>query len=132
MSKDKHTHYTRKIELPRKGVVEFRAYEKATFMGVWDKDYNGKSTTPHLILGDCPTKKQLTYRFLVLEGEAPLPLNERYVSMGFVWGTKNSFGTLHMSADVDRSAPPKKAEEEEVKREIPTEQIGDEVEAYAP
>ena len=127
-----HTNYIRSIRVPDKGTFEFQAYEKATFIGVWQKDWNGRSTKPHLIIGDCPTKKQLTYRFLVTQGEAPMPIGERWVSMGFVWGNRNSFGTLHMSADVNRKAPPKKAKKEKKAREVVTERVGDEVEAFAP
>jgi len=128
---EKHTNFVRKIELPRSGNVEFKAWEKAKFIAVWMKDLNGRATTPHLILEDCPTRKQLTYRFLVVEGEAPLPLEERWVAMGMAWSTRHSFGTIFMSADVDRSKKPKKAEKEEP-REIVDERVGEEVDAYAP
>lgn len=128
---EKHTNFVRAIDLPQKGEIEFKAWEKAKFINVEVKDFNGKSTTPILVLEDCPSRKQLTYRFLVLEGEAPLPIGERWIAMSFTWRTKRSFGTLFMSVDVDRNKKPTQARKKK-QGEVLDERVGEEVEAFAP
>lgn len=133
-----HTNFTRAVELPEAGVVEFEAWEKAKFVGVAPLYYNGKATAPHLIFEDCPTLQQVTYRFLVLQGEAAVPLEERWVVMGYTWPTRKSFGTLFISPTPtprDKPTEPRKTTMErggphEV--EVEDHEEGQHVEAMAP
>lgn len=100
-SKDqsKHMRLISVVPLERPGVIEFAAWEKVRWLGVWRKPFNVKTEIPHLVFLDCPTMRQMTWRLLVLEGQAPLPSdeNEDWSELGFLWHTRRSFATLWIS-----------------------------------
>lgn len=88
------------VPLETPGVVEFRAWEKAQWLWVWPKPFNGKTDIPHLVFLDCPGGRQVTWRMLFLEGQAELPIdeNEDWAPLsGLGFRTRRSFGTLWMS-----------------------------------
>jgi hypothetical protein len=92
----KHTRFISVVPLERPGVIEFGAWEKAKWLGVWLKPFNVKTTMPHLVFLDCPTTRQIIFRLLILEGQAPLPVdpNEDWTPFGIpAWQTRRSFGT---------------------------------------
>lgn len=88
------------VPLERPGVMEFSAWELARWLGIWMKPFNQKMEIPHLAFLDCPTARQITFRFLVLHGQAELPWEEKeewsYLGLQ-VWPTRRSFGTLWLS-----------------------------------
>ena len=88
--------FVRAVELTS-GVIEFDAWEKAKFVGIEQRDWNGKITKPYLIYVDCPGAEQLTFRLLVLEGQAQIPSDEEWLPMPLVFKTPRSFGTLFVS-----------------------------------
>ncbi len=95
-----HTRFISVVPLEKPGVLEFTAWEKATWMGIWMKPFNVKSEIAHLIFCDCPTARQITFRFLFLEGQAQLPVDpdEEWSAIGLpTWPTRRSFGTLWLS-----------------------------------
>ena len=88
------------VPLERPGVIEFAAWDMVRWLGVWRKPFNVKTEIPHLVFLDCPTLRQMTWRLLVLEGQAPLPsdVDEEWSTLGLqVWQTKRSFATLWIS-----------------------------------
>lgn len=97
-----HMRFVSVVPLERPGVIEFAAWEKARWIGIWLKPFNVKTEIPHLVFLDCPTARQITFRFLVLEGQAPLPSDpdEDWTLMTIpVWQTRRSFATLWLSSN---------------------------------
>lgn len=90
--------FVRAVKLPPVGVFEFKAWEKAQFVGIEQRDYNGRVTHPYLIYYDCPGGSQITYRMMVLEGQCQIPDDEEWAAMGIgAFKTVRSFGTLCVS-----------------------------------
>lgn len=88
--------FIRALLLPGPGIIEFKAWEKAQFMGIEQRDYNGRVKKPHLIYTDCPEGPQITYRMLLIEGQAQVPDDEDWLAMGQCFPTPRSFGTLYI------------------------------------
>jgi len=102
MAKEEGMHFVRVIPLTQEGVVEFSAWEKAKWIGIWERPYNVKSTKPHLIFEDCPGARQITYRMLILHGQAQLPMDEKWMPIPVWWQTRKSFGTLWLNASAQK------------------------------
>lgn len=100
--KAKELRFTRCVRLPQSGPFEFRAWEKASFMGIEQREYNGKVTHPHLVFADQPAGPQITYRMLVVEGQAQIPIDEDWVPMATVFKTPRGFGSLWISTSSSR------------------------------
>ena len=100
--KTKEMRFSRCVKLPEKGPFEFQAWEKAAFMGIEQRDHNGKVTRPHLVFSDCPAGKQITYRMLVLQGQSQVPMDEDWVPMALVFKTPKGFGSLWLSTSSSR------------------------------
>ena len=94
--------FVRAIELAGPGVIEVEAWEKAQFMGIQQRDYNGRLKKPYLIYTDCPQGHQITYRLLLVEGQAQIPDDEDWLAMGQCFPTPRSFGTLYISDSSSR------------------------------
>ena len=95
-----HTRFISVCPLEKAGVIEFAAWENAKWLGIWMKPFNQKSEIAHLVFLDCPSARQVTFRFLFLEGQAPIPIDpdEDWSELGFQpWSTRRSFGTLWLS-----------------------------------
>ena len=82
------------------GVIEFIAWEKALWLAIWNKPHNQKSTIPHLAYLDTPGGRQQTWRILVLEGQAEMPMEEKewWTPLNFSFPTRRSFATVWMSS----------------------------------
>lgn len=90
------------VPLERPGVIEFPAWELAKWVGIWQKPWNERTTIPHLVFLNCPSGRQVTFRMLILEGQAQMPIDpkgeEEWSLLGLpVWSTKRSFASLWMS-----------------------------------
>lgn len=88
------------VPLEKPGVIEFPAWENAKWLHVWQKPWNERTTIPHLVFYDCPSARQITYRMLILQGQAQMPIDaggEEWSPLGLGWETRRSFGTLWMS-----------------------------------
>ena len=97
------------VPLEKSGVIEFQAWERTQWLGIWQKPWNERTTIPHLVFYDCPTEKQVTWRFLILEGQSQMPIDEKeqWKWLGIdIWKTKRSFAGLWIS----QSCYAKKAE----------------------
>lgn len=123
-------HFISVVPLER-GIVEFEAWENARWLGIWQRPYNIKTTRPYLIFENYPAGRQIIYRFLILEGLAALPTDEKFSPLQFVWQTRKSFASLWISTscqgkrrEPDRGATV--AKEVRLEKEIP-----DEITAYA-
>jgi len=95
-----HMRFVSVVPLERPGVIEFPAWEKTRWLGIWLKPFNVKTTIPHLIFLDCPSARQVTWRLLILEGQAEFPADptEDWSYLGLdAWSTRRSFATLWMS-----------------------------------
>lgn len=95
-----HMKYVSVVPMETAGVIEFRAWELAKWLGVWMKPFNQKTSIPHLVFLDSPSQRQITFRMLILEGQAEMPMDESedWSPLGLeVWPTRRSFGTLWMS-----------------------------------
>ena len=131
------------VPLEKPGVIEFSAWTLAKWIGIWMKPWNERTFIPHLAFLDCPDARQVTWRMLILEGQAQMPIdeNEIWSPMGVqVWSTRRSFGTLWMSNHCHA-----RANEVELKRgdlpaltveakaiKTPDLQMAEEPEAYTP
>jgi len=89
------------VPLERPGVIEFPAWELAKWLGLWMKPWNERTTIPHLVFLNCPSGRQITFRMLILEGQAQMPIDpggEEWAWLGLpIWRTKRSFAGLWMS-----------------------------------
>ncbi len=89
------------VPLEKDGVIEFKAWEGAKWLGIWQKPWNERTTIPHLAFLDCPSGRQVTWRLLILQGQAQMPIDtagEEWAYLGLqVWETRRSFATLWMS-----------------------------------
>lgn len=129
------------VPLERAGVIEFSAWELTRWLGIWMKPFNQKMEIPHLAFLDCPTARQITFRLLVLEGQAELPYEEKeqwsFLDLG-TWPTRRSFGTLWLSKGCSskKEEPDRgRLEAREVKKEAlgePDVKMQEEVAAYIP
>jgi len=88
------------VPLERPGVIEFPAWELARWLYIWQKPWNNRTTIPHLVFLDCPAARQVTWRMLLLEGQAQLPLEEAeaWSPLSLGWQTRRSFATLWCSS----------------------------------
>jgi hypothetical protein len=89
------------VPLEKDGVIEFKAWEGARWLGIWKKPWNDRTTIPHLAFLDCPSGRQTTWRLLILEGQAQMPIDEKGEEWSYlglqIWETRRSFGSLWMS-----------------------------------
>lgn len=90
--------YVRAVKLPVEGVFEFKAWNRAQFLGIEQREYNGKLTNPHLVYTDCPAATQTIYRMRVISGQSQIPTDESWHPLAEVFKTKLSFGTLWITA----------------------------------
>ena len=92
--------YVSVVPLEKSGVIEFQAWVKTAWLGIWQKPWNERTTIPHLVFFDCPTEKQVTWRFLILDGQAQMPIDpeEEWRPLGLpVWQTRRSFSSIWIS-----------------------------------
>ena len=99
-------YFIRHMDISEPGIIEFHAWKNAKFMGIWQKPHNDKTTKAHLVYVDCPGEAQITYRFLILEGLAEVPIDENWLPFNECWTTRKSFGTLYMNAGAKRKGDP--------------------------
>lgn len=128
------SYYVRAVDLSEPGIIEFTAWKNANFIGIWEKYHNGKVTKPHLVYVDCPGEAQITYRFLILEGMAEVPHDEKWMPMQMCWSTQRSFGTLYLNAGAKRKGDPDRGirEAREGKPSRVMVELDEPQEAYAP
>lgn len=100
--------FVRHVDVSEPGIIEFRAWKQAKFMGIWQKPHNEKTTKAHLVYVDCPGEAQITFRWLILEGLAEVPHDEGWLPYGMCWPTRKSFGTLYLNSGAKKKGDPER------------------------